>query len=383
MLKTLLARGEPFFIASKAAVRQRLDLWASELSSAGVKPFYAVKCNPDRQLIQMAAEAGWGFDCASPLEVDEVRSVDVQSDIIYANPCKSPAAIRRVDATLRGAASATATTFDSPEELEKLGSDAWRGRLILRLKVDDSGSLQPFGSKFGCPPEDVGEVMRYLKMRHLKLSGISFHVGSNCLGGGSYRKAIETAYDVIGRGSGSGSGSSVFADGTLMIDIGGGFPGCDDDLFKRQADEIRRAMRREIDGRSIMYIAEPGRFLATRPYSLYVPVIAKRVGRGGDGGIQYTLDESIYSSLSGIQFDGMKPAVEVIRSGSGSGSVGPGASNATLFGRTCDSQDIIMKGLLEEMAVGDFVCFKDAGAYTISSSSEFNGFPKTAIHWDQ
>jgi hypothetical protein len=50
-----------------------------------------------------------------------------------------------------------------------------------------------------------------------------------------------------------------------------------------------------------------------------------------------------------------------------------------LFGRTCDSLDLIAKGQMEVMNVGDWLYFPLMGAYTSATASEFNGFPKPHI----
>ncbi len=48
----------------------------------------------------------------------------------------------------------------------------------------------------------------------------------------------------------------------------------------------------------------------------------------------------------------------------------------TLWGPTCDSMDKISDAaLLPELAVGDWLVFENAGAYTIAGSCKFNGFP--------
>jgi hypothetical protein len=50
--------------------------------------------------------------------------------------------------------------------------------------------------------------------------------------------------------------------------------------------------------------------------------------------------------------------------------------SSTLYGPTCDSGDLIVQGaLLPEMSVGDWLYFKDMGAYTMCFGCKFNGFP--------
>jgi hypothetical protein len=51
-----------------------------------------------------------------------------------------------------------------------------------------------------------------------------------------------------------------------------------------------------------------------------------------------------------------------------------------LFGRTCDSLDVIAKSAdMEELEVGDWLWFPSMGAYTRATASEFNGFPTPAV----
>jgi diaminopimelate decarboxylase len=53
---------------------------------------------------------------------------------------------------------------------------------------------------------------------------------------------------------------------------------------------------------------------------------------------------------------------------------------ATIFGRTCDSLDWIAESQsMEELEVGDWLYMPSMGAYTSSTSTEFNGFPKPEL----
>ncbi|KAL7535247.1 hypothetical protein ACHAWF_005112 [Thalassiosira exigua] len=51
---------------------------------------------------------------------------------------------------------------------------------------------------------------------------------------------------------------------------------------------------------------------------------------------------------------------------------------STVFGPTCDSMDVLSRGvLLPRMVVGDWMYFQNMGAYTSAAASTFNGFPTT------
>jgi ornithine decarboxylase len=124
-------------------------------------------------------------------------------------------------------------------------------------------------------------------------------------------------------------------------------------------------------------IAEPGRFFAQPSQDLFVKVIAKKKGPNG---LRYVIDESLYGHFSCIPFDHQKPAF--IRIPQESTLTERQVKDAILFGRTCDSLDVIAKGPMEELVVGDWLYFPLMGAYTSATASEFNGFPKPDILHD-
>ncbi|KAF7379226.1 hypothetical protein HZH68_017071 [Vespula germanica] len=54
---------------------------------------------------------------------------------------------------------------------------------------------------------------------------------------------------------------------------------------------------------------------------------------------------------------------------------------STIWGPTCDSCDCIIKDvLLPEFYIGDWLIWKDMGAYTTSRVCEFNGFLQPIVH---
>jgi ornithine decarboxylase len=112
-----------------------------------------------------------------------------------------------------------------------------------------------------------------------------------------------------------------------------------------------------------------------------VKVIAKKRGVNGVGW-RYVIDESLYGHFSCIPFDHQIPAWFRVPSDSNK-DIKRNKSEAILFGRTCDSLDVIAKGVMENLEVGDWLYFPLMGAYTSATASEFNGFPKPHIEKDE
>ena len=314
-----------------------------------MKPYYAVKCNPEPWLIEWLgkSEKPVGFDCASAREITTVKDTVFAPDIIYANPCK-----KREDILHAMDSSVETTVIDSYEEVDKL--DSWKGSVLVRIRVEDSGSKIRFGQKFGADIYDAKDLIAYAKSKGLETSGISFHVGSGCENPQQFYDAILLANSVCPQGK------------TPLIDIGGGFTSKG---FEAAAEQIRRS--RGYIQYKIKLIAEPGRFFAASSHDLFVKVIGKKPNPSG--GFRYTIDESLYGQFSCIPYDQARPRWIRIR--------GPDESprksvQCILYGRTCDSVDMIAKGYAEELEEGDWLWFPYMGAYTTVTSTEFNGFPK-------
>ncbi|KAL0360481.1 UNVERIFIED_CONTAM: Ornithine decarboxylase [Sesamum radiatum] len=77
---------EPFYVLDLGVVASLMNRWTRNLPN--VRPFYAVKCNPDASLLSAMAAHGSNFDCASRAEIEAVLSLGVSPNcVIFANPC--------------------------------------------------------------------------------------------------------------------------------------------------------------------------------------------------------------------------------------------------------------------------------------------------------
>ena len=339
--------------------------WQTTLPT--VQPFYAVKCNPEPILLQSLLNRGTHFDCASIREVNDIRqslssSNHLGTRILYAHPMKSERDIQTID-TL----GIKTTVVDSIEECKKLEACKWKGDAYLRVAVGDKGSKMPFSAKFGASQSEVDLIARESKIH---LSGVSFHVGSGCQDPKQYMNAVDYVSSVVC------NSLRKYGHSPKVIDIGGGFS-ANHVEFEPAAAAIREGLK--YISKDCKVIAEPGRYFAQPSQDLFVKVIAKKRGQNGTGW-RYVIDESLYGHFSCIPFDHQTPAW--FRVPDSTGTQKRDKSEAILFGRTCDSLDVIAKGVMENLEVGDWLYFPLMGAYTSATASEFNGFPKPHIELD-
>jgi len=260
------------------------------------------------------------------------------------------------------------TVVDSLEECEKLSECKWKGTTLIRVAVNDKDSKMPFSSKFGATEKELVNIAKFSK---IPITGVSFHVGSGCENPLQYKSAIEFA---------SGTGFDILRNYMHLpniVDIGGGFSS-NPEHFTNSMKLIKKDINNIPRNRSI--IAEPGRFIAQPSQDLFVKVIAKKPGLDGRGW-RYVVDESLYGQFSCIPFDHQKPAW--FRVPEYDSKNVRNVNDSIIFGRTCDSLDVIAKGLMEDLEVGDWLYFPLMGAYTSATASEFNGFPKPEIKNDE
>lgn len=364
-----------FFIVDLSVVISQYKKWVENLPK--VKPFYAVKCNPDELVVKTLAILGAGFDCASKNEISLVldnTNVDA-SRIIFANPAKADTHIRYA----RGV-DVDIMTFDNMYELLKIVNYNPDAKLIVRIKVDDSHSVCRFNSKFGADLENVENLLKLAKTIGLDIIGVSFHVGSGCKNIKAYEYAIEKCKEVFRIAKNNGYELKI-------LDLGGGFPGTDDSVirFEDIAITINESLNKYFseeefpEDYGLQVIAEPGRYFAAASHTLVLNVIAKNKfvdKENGEIQFAYTLNDGVYGSFNCIVFDHAKPIIKPFNERDGK------VYNCTVYGPTCDSMDTISNdSKLPDLAIGESVYIENAGAYTTAAASNFNGFQRTPCEY--
>ncbi|MBI4358669.1 MAG: type III PLP-dependent enzyme, partial [Candidatus Omnitrophica bacterium] len=256
----------PVMILRRSGLKKQFERFRDHLPK--VTPYYAVKANPHPEVIKTFLKLGANFDVASAAEMNLALNLGATPQrIIFANTIKSiediqMAARRRV----------TLMTFDNEPELYKIAKHAPGARVIVRIKVENVGSVVELSLKFGADPEQAVFLLRKAKALGLWPEGVSFHVGSQCANVENYVHALEIAAGIFKEAKQEGLTLST-------LDIGGGFPIRHTDhekntVFETMARTIRAEMARLFDKKT-KFIAEPGRFLVGPAGILVTQVIGR------------------------------------------------------------------------------------------------------------
>ncbi|KAI4169244.1 MAG: hypothetical protein LQ343_005832 [Gyalolechia ehrenbergii] len=351
---------DAFFVADVGEVYRQHLRWKTNLKR--VKPHYAVKCNPDTEVLRLLAALGTGFDCASKAEIEQVLALGVDpSRIIYAQPCKTKSYVRY--AAQHGVKQ---MTFDNADELYKTKAHFPDAELFLRILTDDSSSLCRLSLKFGASLDYTEELLKLAKDLDLNVVGVSFHVGSGASDPQSFAKAVQDSRIVFDQATDVGFELKT-------LDVGGGFSG---DTFEAMAHVLSEALE-EYFPPSVRIIGEPGRYYVSSAFTLACNIIARRDIQDPTSlltSYMLYLNDGVYGNFSSIIFDHQHPSPRIL-------SKNKNGRNDTLidysiWGPSCDGIDLIsgactLHGLLD---VGDWLYFEDMGAYTKCSATKFNGF---------
>ncbi|KAL4861211.1 hypothetical protein BDV12DRAFT_180596 [Aspergillus spectabilis] len=376
---------ESFFVADLGQVTRQHTRWVQNLPN--VRPYYAVKCNSDPTLLSWLAKLGTGFDCASSEEMRMVLSLNVDPAlIIFANPCKAPAAMvfARQVGVMR-------MTFDNLDELDKIKTYIPEAQLLLRIHASDDSALISLGDKFGAHLDTTKQLLSRAWDLGLNVVGISFHIGTGGKNPESFRQAIQDAHLAFCHAEDIGFRLTT-------LDIGGGFQ---DTNFESMARTIRETICAEFSA-DINIIAEPGRYYARSAYTLVSQVIGRRrqIGSAGASEIPDMLyqNDGVYGNfmnvvmekeimvphLCGARRRKVASLVKSMKQGSREVSqcTQPGSVDYqySIWGPTCDSIDCVVREATfnSEVKVGDWLKYYNMGAYTGTTATRFNGFCDTS-----
>jgi len=372
MKKTLVKLAEkygtPLFIIDHKKIRENYRTFKKHLPR--VQAYYAVKANSNQEIVKTLFNEGASFDVASYNEFMQVyeyirhfeekdKDFYIWDKIIFSNTIKDRETLRKIKRYR------PLVTYDTQDELKKIKENCNTAGLVLRLKVPDTGSQVEMSSKFGAEPGDGYNLIKQAFDLGLVVEGLSFHVGSQCTNFDNYTAALEIT-------------SKIFLDARRkgynlkIVDIGGGFPVPYDTQvprFGKLAEVIESECKRLFPA-DIEIIAEPGRFMVATAAALVSEIIGKA---RRDGKVFYHINDGVYHTFSGVVYDHWIPNFRSFKRGK--------KEVCAVVGPTCDSFDKISvsEQLPGNLEIGDYLYTENIGAYSIASSTRFNGFDGAKI----
>jgi ornithine decarboxylase len=424
------ALDDGFILLDIKIIERKLMAWYKMFPR--IKPFFALKCNPDHMVAHvLGLSPACGFDCAS---ISEIRLALSSSGgdrrrCVYANPQRA-----RDDLEKSIQLGIGAMTFDGIEELHKIRDSYDRHlqeliddanektdefplppQMILRIVVPDGHSSVPLGEKFGAAPSKVETLTEEAMKLGLDVIGVSFHCGSGCHDAEAYGTAIRIAKDSIDIINGVLRQWNEM-DGKdrkecTLLDIGGGYPGVDgvggdkhrftaihNDLTACEPEKegvetvlkIANIVTPLIDElfpigeTSIQVISEPGRYFVEAAF-IYCARIYSAKKDEDSGLLHYYIAQGVQDLFKDVllcdEIFTPIPLLVYEEDGTGDTSLDSERVKDKLFdsmvhGPSGESFDVVCKDCkLPLLRVGDWLIFDRMGAYTLSIAARNSSLP--------
>ncbi|MEM9269577.1 MAG: diaminopimelate decarboxylase, partial [Pseudomonadota bacterium] len=219
-------------------------------------------------------------------------------------------------------------------------------------------------NKFGVPIGDApGLYAEAARLPGLKVVGVDVHIGSQLTDLAPYEAAYRLVADLV---------QHLRAEGHTIerLDLGGGLgiPYAQDNAVPPPPSEYGEIVRRTVGHLGCEIEIEPGRLIAGNAGVLLAKTIY--VKSGADRRF-LILDAAMNDLIRPAMYDAWHDIVPVAEPA-------PGAERGPydVVGPVCESGDTFAKARqLPELAAGDLVAFRSAGAYGAVMASEYNSRP--------
>jgi diaminopimelate decarboxylase len=354
--------GTPTYVYSRAALEAAWQNWSSALAGRDALICYAVKANSNLGVLNVFARLGAGFDIVSGGELSRVLAAGGAADkVVFSGVGKSRAEMLQA---LR--AGVRCFNLESPSELDRLESVAsevgMRAPIAFRVNPDVDPKTHPYIStglrdnKFGVAFDEALALYRKAAAsKHLKISGIACHIGSQLLDPAPMAEAAAKIRGLV---------ETLEAEGITLehIDLGGG-------LGIRYSDEVPPGMGdytapllAAMEGRKEQLCFEPGRSLVGNAGLLLTQVEYLKHSTSKNFAV---VDAAMNDLARPALYDAHHEMVTVKASTAA-------AQRYEIVGPICESGDFLGHDRELALAEGDLIAILSAGAYGMAMSSNYN-----------
>lgn len=365
----------PFFLYSEDILTDNyLAFYQGALDANLVNPLicFAMKSNPNKELIKILSKLGSGADIVSGGELKRALGAGIPANkIVFSGVGKTEEEI--IFALKLPGKGINSFNVESLEELEMINACAKKlkklARICFRLNPVVKPKTHKFIStgnkthKFGLLENDVLSSLGKSKYwSHSQLVGLSVHIGSQLLDLKATKKAIKTLCEV---------GLKTKAN-LEFLDVGGGL-GIDyhpDETKKLPSIEsymtlVAETLDKHFYSKSTTrprVVFEPGRRIVAKAGIFVMKVIRNKVSEKNhfvivDGGMNDFMRPSLYGA-----FHDLIPAKEA-----------KATHDCHIVGPICETSDCFGSNrLLPYLKPSDLLILKDTGAYGYSMGSNYN-----------
>jgi len=376
------ALDDNFYICDLGEIMKKHKEWQQDFPN--ILPHYTVRCNPDKMLLLCLISMGVDFNCHNKNELKLLLELGADpSKIFFANPCKQTSHIK-----FAAQYNIKTVEFDSVYELEKLKKFHPSADLVLRISLeeDNSSDDEEMTIKFGASMTDAKHLLATAKQMQLNVVGISFEVDSDVVDVlDAYRRSLECSKSLM-EFSKTKLGAAI-----PMLCIDG-------ETYTEVADQLNDVIDACFpagDYPKLKLIGNVGSFYAKSAFTAVTNVIGKKQVVASDfdayenqekcdkngNGFVYYINDGVYGSFNIILNNKDAPFFNPSLLDKVQEESGP-LYPSTVWGPTCDALDKVLDLVyLPELEVGEWIIWKNIGAYTMALRTNFNSFKSEYVHY--
>jgi diaminopimelate decarboxylase len=363
--------GTPVYVYSASAIRERVRAFGKAFRRVPHTLCYSVKANSNLGILRLLARLGCGFDVVSGGELERVLRADRRAakKVVFSGVGKTR---DEMQAALR--AGILLFNVESESEMGVLADCAARlkqvARIALRVNPDVPANTHPYVStglhqhKFGVRSGEArGLYARASGSKHLKIAGVSVHIGSQITELEPFALAMERVAELV---------RELRTDGHQIdyVDAGGGLgiayeaeaPPVVSGPIAAYADALLRPLR----GLKVHLLLEPGRSIVGPAGVLLTRVLYRK---HNDGKKFVIVDAAMNDLLRPALYDAYHEIAPVQLDEASSTQ----RETVDVVGPVCETGDFLARGReLPAVAEGDLLAILDAGAYGMALASNYN-----------
>lgn len=352
--------GTPVYVYHAERIEEQYQRLQSAFRDSDTRFFYAAKALTNINILKYIREIGCNIDCSSINEVQlALRAGFDPGAILYTS---NNIAFREIEEARQ---LGVHINIDSLSNLGKFGrkfGHSYPVGIRLRPNIMAGGNLKIStghgASKFGIPLEQVGQVLQLVRETGLFIRGLHIHTGSEIRDVEVFAKGIEILLEV----------AKQFSE-LEFLDLGGGFkvpyePGEEG----TDIEKLGKKVAEEFGAHRFQVWMEPGKFLVSEAgYFITQVNVIKEAATTTFAGINSGMNHLIRP-----MFYGAWHTIENISHPGGA------IKKYNVVGNICETDTFAEDRPLPEIREGDYLVFRNAGAYCFEMSSHYNSRFKPA-----
>lgn len=358
--------GCPLYVYNAEKIKSQYTRLANAFSNVkSLRINYAAKALSNISVLKLLKQMGSGLDTVSIQEVQlGLLAGFGPHDIIYTPNGVSMEEIEEV------AALGVQINIDNLSILEQFGAKHPQTPVCIRINPhvmaggNSNISVGHIDSKFGISIHQMPHLLRIAENTKMHINGIHMHTGSDILDIEVFLYAAEILFDT----------ATHFKE-LEFLDFGSGFkvPYKKDDI-ETDVEELGKKLGKRFNtfcteyGRELTLAFEPGKFLVSEAgfFLAKVNVVKQTtstVFAGVDSGFNHLIRPMLYGSEHYIENISNPKGKERFYS---------------VVGYICETDTFASNRRIAEITEGDVLCFRNAGAYCFSMSSNYNSRTRPA-----